>query len=167
MSGLLEFLRARSNDRGLMADLRCALGESKRHRAWPVLAAFGGIGDERDWRAMCVQTIAGLFALHPRETAEDDFGTTCRALLSNDERQKLHDARDIGPISRRFQHLLAADGEEVFGRVVRLVMRAKSEEVPINYGRLHDDLMKWQYSPEAVRVRWAKSFWVPHVEEVV
>lgn len=165
MSGLLEFLRARSNDRGLMADLRCALVESKRHRAWPALAALGGVGD--DWRAMCVQTVAGLYATHPKEASEGDFGTTCRALLSDDERKTLHEAREVGPLSRRFQHLLAADREEVFGRVVRLVMRAKSEDMPVNYGCLHDDLMKWQFNPEAVRVRWAKSFWVPHVEEVV
>lgn len=164
MSGLLEFLRARSSDRGLLADLRSALVESKRHRAWPVLAAFGGVGD--DWRALCVQTVAGLYAMHPKETAEGDFGATCRALLSDDERQKLHDAREIGPLSRRFQHLLAADREEVFGRVTRLVLRAKSEEVPVNFERLYEDLMKWQYNPESVRVRWAKSFWVPNVEEV-
>lgn len=165
MSGLLEFLRARSNDRGLLADMRCVLVESKRHRAWPVLAAFGGVGD--DWRALCVQTVAGLYAMHPKETAAGDFGTTCRALLSDDERQKLYEAREISPLSRRFQHLLAADREEVFGRVTRLVLRAKSEEVPVNYVQLHQDLQKWQYNPEPVRVRWAKSFWVPNVEEIV
>lgn len=165
MSGVLEFLRARSSDRGLLADLRCALVESKRHRAWPVLAAFGGVGD--DWRALNVQTVAGLYAMHPKEKAEGDFGTTCRALLSEDERQKLHDAREVGPLSRRFQHLLAADREEVFDRVTRLVMRAKSAEVAVNYDGLFEDLKKWQYNPEAVRVRWAKSFWVPNVEEIV
>lgn len=164
MSGLLDFLRARANDRGLLADLRCALVESKRHRAWPVLAAFSGVGD--DWKALCVQTVAGLYAMHPKETAQGDFGTTCRALLSDDERQNLHDAREVGPLSRRFQHLLAAEREEVFERVTRLVMRAKTEEAPVNYERLYDDLMKWQYNPESVRVRWAKSFWVPYVEEI-
>jgi CRISPR system Cascade subunit CasB len=163
MSGLLEFLRARTNDRGVLADLRGALVESKRHRAWPILAGFGGVGD--DWRAQCVQTVAGLYALHPKEASVGDIGTTCRTLLSDDERTKLYETREVGPLSRRFQHLLAADGEEVFGRVTRLVMRAKSEDIPVNYAQLLQDLTDWQYKPESVRVRWAKSFWVPQVEE--
>lgn len=165
MSGLLNFLRARSNDRGLLADLRCALVESKRHRAWPALAAFGGVGD--DWKARCVQTVAGLYALHPKEAREGNFGTSCRALIGDDERLKLDESREVGPLARRFQHLLAADREEVFDRVIRLVMRAKSAEVPVNYQCLYDDLAKWQYNPEIVRVQWAKQFWVPNVEEIV
>lgn len=165
MSGLLEYLRARSNDRGLLADLRSALVDSKRHRAWPALAMFGGVGD--DWRALCVQTVAGLYAMHPKETANGDIGTTCRSMLSDDERQKLHETREVGPLSRRFQHLLAADDDEVFGRVVRLIVRAKSEDIPVNYVKLQQDLQQWQYNPESVRVRWAKSFWVPDVEEIV
>jgi len=40
MSRLLEQLRRRKEDRGMMADLRCALVESKKHRAW-LLAAAG------------------------------------------------------------------------------------------------------------------------------
>lgn len=164
MTALLDFLRVRSNDRGVLADLRGALVDSKRHRVWPILAAFGGVGD--DWRALCVQTVAGLYALHPKEAQVGDLGTTCRALLSDDEHQKLYETREVGPLSRRFQHLLAADGDEVFGRVMRLVMRAKSDDVPVNYEQLLQDLKDWQYKPEAVRVRWAKSFWVPHVEEV-
>jgi CRISPR system Cascade subunit CasB len=146
-----------------MADLRCALTESKRHRAWPALAAFGGVGN--DWKALSTQTIAGLYALHPKEANQGDLGSTCRTLLSDDERGSLTETGEVGPLSRRFQHLLASDGEEIFGRVVRLVMRAKNEEKPINYEQLAHDLKDWQYQAERVRVRWAKSFWAPEVEE--
>jgi CRISPR system Cascade subunit CasB len=45
MSRLLEALRKRKEDRGFMADLRCALVEGKRYRAWPHLGFYGGIGE--------------------------------------------------------------------------------------------------------------------------
>lgn len=148
-----------------MADLRCALVESKRHRAWPILAPFGGVGE--DWRAHTVQTIAGLYATHPVMTQEGDFGNTCRRMLSDDERKALTDTGEVGPLSRRFQHLLAAVDEEIFDRITRLALRAKSAELPINYVRLHDDLLDWRYRRQSVRTRWAKSFWAPEVKESV
>ena len=44
---LLAYLRQRKNDRGAMADLRCALNPTKLPRAWPLLARVGGIGNPR------------------------------------------------------------------------------------------------------------------------
>ena len=163
MNALLDFLQGHMKDRGLMADLRCALIENKRHRAWLILAPFGGIGE--DWQARTVQTVAGLFATHPLVINDGDFGDTCRRLLSDDERQTLNEAAQVGPLSRRFQHLLAANDEEIFDRIMRLALRAKSAELPINYNRLYGDLLEWRYRPQNVRTRWAKSFWAPRVEE--
>lgn len=162
---LLKFLHSRREDRGVMADLRCALVDGKRHRAWPYLGYLGGIGDQPSERA--VQTIVGLYATHPEETQEGDFGGMCRRLLGEDERNKLDTAEGVGPISRRFQHLLAADGEEIFDRVVRFVLRAKAEEIPINYAELFESLRNWQWpdSAERTRMRWAQSFWTPEIKK--
>lgn len=162
---LLEFLKRKSEDRGVMADLRCALVDGKRHRAWPYLGRIGGIGDSHAERA--VQTIAGLYATHPKPTDEGDFGTMCRKLLSDDERKKLDTAEGVGPITRRFQHVLAAEGEEIFDRVVRFVLRAKAEEISVNYAELFEKLRYWQWPDSADRVRadWARSFWAPTAEE--
>ena len=135
---LLKFLSDRSEDRGTMADLRCALVDGKRHRAWPYLGYVGGIGDKYTERA--VQTIVGLYATHPKTTEEADFGAMCRKLLGDEERKKLDTAEGVGPITRRFQHLLAAEGEEIFDRVVRFVIRAKAEEIPVNYMELFEKL---------------------------
>ena len=174
--GLLKFLRSRQEDRGLMANLRCALVENKRHRAWPYLANFGGIGDKHGnqmietHRNRVVQTIAGLYATHSEDTHEGNFGATCRKLLSDDERQKLNQAEGIGPVSRRFQHLLAAEGDEIFPRVRHLVLRAKAQDnIPVNYEQLYKDLLDWEDRADCgqrdrVRVRWAQSFWTPEVE---
>ena len=54
---LLAYLRKLKNDRGAMADLRCALNPTKLPRAWPLLARVGGIGNPR------IETVAGLVRL--------------------------------------------------------------------------------------------------------
>lgn len=40
-------------------------------------------------------------------------------------------------------------------------MRAKTEDIPINYIRLTDDLLGWQkqYKRERIKLEWAKEFW--------
>lgn len=160
MSALLDYLQKlkKRDNRGAFADLRCALVESRKHRAWPLLAPFGGIGEKHPERV--IQTIAGLFAYHPLTTATGNMGDTCRSLMSDDERAEYFQERKIGPMTRRFQYLLAASHDEVCERVIRLVLFAKSKEVPVNYGQLQSDLRYWS---DSIRVRWAKSFW--QVEE--
>lgn len=166
---LFVYLDRHRDDRGLMATLRCALVPAKRHQAWPLLARrFGGL-QSNEHRARTVQMIAGFYALHPpssdlSQTAKN-LGDLCRHLLGDDERVKLNLAEGVGPISRRFQHLLAADGEEIFDRVLRFVLRAKAEGVALDYRQLYKDLLQWQDHADWVRVRWARSFWVPDVQE--
>jgi len=162
-SRLLDFLRRQKENRGLMANLRCALVENKRRRIWPTLAYYEGIGN--DFKALTIQYVAGFFATHPKEDPNaGNFGYSCRQLMNEEERQKLMEG-DVGPLSRRFQHLLAAEGDEVFGRVMRLLLRCKSEGIPINYARLLYDLSRWQYGTDSVRTQWATSFWTPREEE--
>src|ERR1017187_973831 len=76
---LLAYLRQLKNDRGAMADLRCALNPTKLFRAWPLLARVGGIDNPR------IGTIAGLFAYHPDETQTGNLGTTCRHLAAENK----------------------------------------------------------------------------------
>lgn len=165
---LFAYLDRHRDDRGLMAMLRSALAPAKRQHAWPILARFGGL-DANEHRARTVQTVAGLYALHP-PTGEagataGNLGELCRRLLGDDEKAALETAEGVGPISRRFQHLLAADGEEIFERVLRFVLRAKAEGIAIDYRQLYEDLWDWQYNADRVRLRWARSFWTPAAAE--
>jgi len=165
---LLKFLREckERDDRATFANLRCALRDNLKHRAWPILARFGGIGDyakEYDHHARVVQTVAGLFATHHKETSNADFGLACRGLMRDDE--KLYDPKDIGPVGRRFQHLLSSEQDEICDRAVRFVLRMKAQDVPVNYDELFDGLLYWG---DKIKTRWAGSFWrVPHMEEVI
>ncbi|HOO51058.1 MAG TPA: type I-E CRISPR-associated protein Cse2/CasB [Alphaproteobacteria bacterium] len=164
---LLKFLYScyERDDRATIANLRCALRKNLKHRSWPLLARFGGIDDELkeyDHRAKVVQTIAGLFASHPAK-ADYDFGTACRKLMRDDE--KLADPKDVGPVARRLQYLLASEREEICDRVVRMVFRMKAQDIAVNYDELYEGLLFWG---DRIRNRWAGSFWnVPELAEVV
>lgn len=161
MSWLLERLRRHKDNRGMMANLRCILVDSKKHRAWPALNRLGvQINNE------IAAYVAGLYATHPEETAAGDFGQTCKAI-----EQRRGDRRDadnkLTATERRFQHLLAAQrGDELHGRVLRMVLMAKAEGIPVNYEELEADLRK---PNEWRKTKWATTFWaqgaIPAPEE--
>lgn len=148
MSRLLDQLRNHKDDRGIMANLRCALVDNKKHRAWPVLNRLGvPINDDAQ-----VQ-ISALFATHPEETSSGNFGDTCRAIRIKRD-QKTDDK--LTPTERRFQHLISAERHELPGRVLRMVLLAKSQDVPVNYAQLSIDLKNWN---DRTKIKWASSFW--------
>jgi CRISPR type I-E-associated protein CasB/Cse2 len=153
------------DDRAALANLRCALRKNLKHRTWPLLARFGGIEDELkeyDHNAKVVQTVAGLFATHPTKS-EYNFGTACRKLMRDDE--KMADPKDVGPVARRFQHLLSSERDEICDRVVRMVHRMKAQDIDVNYYELFNGLWYWG---DKIKNRWAGSFWnVPELKEVV
>jgi CRISPR system Cascade subunit CasB len=154
MNGFLERLRKYKDDRGMMADLRCVLVDSKRHRAWPALYRLG-IPIDDEVRSF----VAGLFATHPEETTEGNFGKTCKRIEQKRDQKATDDK--LTPTERRFQQLLAAEKHEVQDRVRRMVLMAKSHDVPVNYEQLATDLKFWN---ERTKRAWASSFWTSYGE---
>ena len=143
---LLAYLRQLKNDRGAMADLRCALNPAKLPRAWPLLARVSGIGNPR------VESIAGLFAYHPDETHTGNLGTTCMRVQRQNE-----------SFDARFRRLLSCDRDEIFERLRPVIFAAKAKGIPVNYEQLFADLCYWS---DAVKARWAQEYWgTPEVEE--
>lgn len=144
--GLLAFLRKFRDDRGAMADLRCALSPAKRPRAWPLLARVGGIGNIR------METVAGLFAYHPDETRTGNLGTTCRQLAAGNS-----------SFDGRFRRLLSCDRDEICERLRPVVLAAKAKGIPVNYEELFVDLWWWS---DKRKERWAREYWrVAELEE--
>ena len=156
MSWLLEQLHKIRENRGMMADLRCGLVATKRHRAWPALSRLGiSITDE-------ISTlIAALYAMHPEEAHQGNFGTTCKAIEKSrgDGATKSKESK-LTPTERRFQHLLAAEkGEELHQRLTRLVLAATAQNAPVNYAKLETDLKAWRGFGDRTRTEWAATFW--------
>ena len=162
MSWFLERLRKYRDDRGMMANLRCILVDNKKHRAWPALNRLGVKIDDN-----LLAYVAGLYATHPEEAATGNFGATCKNIeLKRDDKRS--DDSKLTSTERRFQHLLAAErGKELNDRVLRMVLLAKSQGVPINYEKMETDLKFWS---DRTKTEWATAFWtqgeVPK-EEVV
>jgi CRISPR system Cascade subunit CasB len=136
---VLTYLRRLRNDRGAMAELRCALSPARRPRAWPRLAAVGGIGNTR------IEAVAGLFAYHPNETDRGNMGTTCRRLAAQNS-----------TFDGRFRRLLSCDQNEICERVRPVVLAAKAQGIPVNYVQLFVDLCYWGAKRKA---RWAREYW--------
>lgn len=153
MSRLLERLRKHRDNRGMMANLRCVHVDSKKHRAWPALNRLGIAIDDN-----VSAYVAGLFATHPEETSTGNFGTTCKAIEQRrNDRQS--DDNKLTPTERRFQHLLTAETEaELSYRVLRMVLMAKSQGVPVNYAQLETDLRAWKWG-DRTKTEWASAFW--------
>lgn len=137
----------------MMANLRCVLVDNKKHRAWPALNRIS-VNVTNDVDAL----IAGLFATHPEETQTGNFGTTCKVIESR-RGDKRSDDNKLTPTERRFQHLLSAEkGDELYQRVTRMVIMAKSQGVPVNYEQLAIDLRRWA---DRTKIEWAAAFWTP------
>ena len=158
----VQYLEEMAGDRGKMATLRRGLIDNQAHATWPLLSRF--INFDSPYQIKVLQTVAGLFAHHPKASIDGNFGGLCYQLLDSEEKEKIFKG-ESGPISRHFQYVLAADGEEIFPRVRRLVMRAK-EEIPVNYIQLTRDLYGWQspYKKDKIRLNWAKAFWRVNAE---
>lgn len=153
MSWLLERLHKYKDDRGMMANLRCVLVDNKKHRAWPALNRLGVKIDDAP-----SAYVAGFFATHPDETPAGNFGTTCK-IIEQRRGDKRTDDNKLTPTERRFQHLLTAErGAELYNRVLRMVLMAKSQGVPVNYAKLVTDLKFWS---DRTKTEWATAFWVP------
>lgn len=149
MSQLMEKLRKHKDNRGMMANLRCWLVVGKRHRAWPILNRLGVAIDDDD-----AAFIAGLFALHPEESKEGNLGTTAKHIESKRDNRQGDDK--LTPTERRFQHLLSAEKWELYDRVVRIVLMAKSQGIPVNYDQLSRDVRYWG---DRTKQDWAGAFW--------
>lgn len=156
MKTLVERLLASKDDRGLMANLRCALIAGKRHRAWPALNRIG-VNIDNDVDVF----VAGLFAAHPEITDKGNFGNLCKLIELRRDASGSKDAK-LTPTERRFQHALAASRDEIMERVLRLVLMAKAEGLSVNYGQLQSDLRFWN---DRVKTAWASAFWNPGADK--
>jgi CRISPR system Cascade subunit CasB len=146
---LLAYLRSLREDRGAMANLRCALAPNRRFQAWPLLTHVReSIGNK------AIETVAGLFAFHPADKPIGNFGITCQHIAK-------HFRRDDGTstFDHRFIRLLSCNQTELCLRLRPLVFTAKAKEIPIDYEKLLKDLLSWDKEKDEIRIHWAKAYW--------
>lgn len=98
--GFVKYLQSMDGDRGKLAILRKGLVENQAQATWPLLSRF--INFDSPYQIKVLQTVAGLFAHHSKNTSSGNFGSLCYQLLDMDEKQKISQG-ESGPISRHFQ----------------------------------------------------------------
>ena len=68
----------------------------------------------------------------------------------------------VSQINAYIKQLLDSDSGEICERVIRIVLYAKSKDIPVDYKMLGRDLLYWG---DSVRRRWAQDFWSGSGEE--
>jgi CRISPR system Cascade subunit CasB len=148
---LLEHLKRLRDDRGAMANLRRGFSPATEHRAWPWVAQWCDLNDDR-LRAI-VTSVAAAFATHPELATEGNLGLTMREIAhGRDGGEKALESFE--PRFRRF--LTCQLSADVCQRLPGVIRAAAQRGVGINYRQLFIDLCYWG---DRVKLRWAEAFW--------
>jgi CRISPR system Cascade subunit CasB len=127
--------------------------------------AARGASDDPTPEEQAAHIALTLYALHqqsrtkPMHRRGNSIGRALRQLLGSTEPTVPPD-----PITRRFQVLVTAESlDEVSYHArgaVQLLRGAQATAIPLDYGRLADELVQWQRAGAAsVRRRWARDFY--------
>ena len=147
----LDQLQSQIRNRGLMADLRQGLSPATEYRAWPHVAPWCRLDNDRE-RRIWLTTAAG-FAIHQRTTDSGNMGTVLTALATRGGR----DAKGLTTFDSRFRRLLAcASSSEACDHLASILRTAQRNSVPVNFAQLFTDLTYWG---ERVKQRWAAEYW--------
>jgi CRISPR system Cascade subunit CasB len=141
---------ANRRDRGPLAALRRSLSASPA-------SAFESYPYVIPWlpedRSTTLETafflVAGLFATHPQSDPDSgNFGQAFGLLRE----------KSIS-MERRFVALLSSPWEDLREHLRHAVTLLRAAAVPIDYGRLLEDLIRWNAESRSVQRAWARSFW--------
>ncbi len=153
-SSLLAFLRAKADDRGAMAALRCALLPDRESKAWPYLCAAGCdlCEDDQKTIASCVAT---AFALAP--AAKEGVGLRIGELMRRIAQDGPSGEKGLSTFEERLLRLLACDSrKELAAMLPPIFQTARQKGLAIAPEALFDDLHYWG---EDVKRHWAQQFW--------
>jgi len=147
----LDYLESRREDRGMMADLRRGLSEATSDRAWPYIAAWCDITNDR--LRYIYTTVAAAYAANPEPTDKGNMGYLLRRIAmgtgTGEDALKTFDGR--------FRRLLSCDTVQELCAHLRGVIKAAAQRgIPVNFVNLFRDLRYWS---DAVKRRWAAQYW--------
>ena len=150
---------AQRQDRALLADLRHGFGDATSYRAWPHIAPFCRLQDDRDrliWLTVAAgaATAAGR-GVCPRSNRWHNMGDTLRTIaLGRDARPE----EALRSYEGRFRRLLTCStSEDLCSQLPTIIRAAANKDVAVNYETLFWDLVKWQDGK--ARLRWAAHYW--------
>jgi len=140
---------AAREDRGALAALRRGLGKEAAPPAEMLRLVVPYLPPDRPWEHRWYYTVGTLFGLYPHSGGRGNLGDTFRHLGDHESAQK------------RFVALLDAHPDDVPYRLRQAVALAKSNDVPVNWFQLLEDLLHWRTDSRYVQQRWARAYWAP------
>ncbi len=154
IQAFLDYLESHCHDRGIMADLRHGFSPGTEYRAWPHVAPWCDLTDQR--RKSIFITIAGAFATQSHSGAQaGNLGTTLRQLAVQGASGKPDEA--LKSFEARFRRLLTCTtARQVCERLPGIIRAASRKAIGINLERLYYDLLYWD---EKVKLAWAAAYW--------
>lgn len=169
IEGLLSS-KNESATRATLAKLRRGIGKrpGSMPELWPVtldglpemLTDKSGGPTKGEW---AVHTALTLFALHqqgkelkgkPMHREGESLGASVRRLAEDDA--------DEARIKRRFDLAATSDSPEEFANHLRgLIQLLKTEDIPLDYSMLAEDLYRFQFpqARDSVRLGWGRNFY--------
>jgi CRISPR type I-E-associated protein CasB/Cse2 len=148
---LVERLSQLRDDRGAMANLRRGLSPATEDRAWPWIARWCDITNER--QRTIYTAVAAAFATHPETADQGNMGTVMREIAQRN--QKGDDG--LKTFEAHFRRFLNCHSyQEVCERLPGVVRMAKQQGISIDYRQLFLDLCYWG---DRVKIRWAAAYW--------
>jgi CRISPR type I-E-associated protein CasB/Cse2 len=148
---LLEYLQNHKEDRGMMADLRRGFSETTADRAWPYVANWCDLANDR--MRNIYQTVMASYAHHPVVTDKGNMGQVMRQIAMGEAGGK----EGLNTFEARFRRILTCDTAiEACPQVGRVIRVAARKGIPINYTELFKDFWYWG---ERVKLRWASAYW--------
>jgi len=154
IQAFLEYLQNHSQERGMMADLRHGFSPTSQYRAWPHIAPWCDLSDQRQ-KAIFI-TLAGAFAIQLQSgRGKSNLGSTLRRLAVQGASGKPQDA--LKSFEARFRRLLTCNApEQVCERLPGIIRAAERKGISIDLEQLHQDLVFWS---DKVKLEWAKAYW--------
>lgn len=152
---LVAELEKLCGDRGAMANLRRGFSPATEDRAWPWIARWCNLANDR--QRIIHTTVAAAFATHPQATDRGNMGLVMRAIAQTDQKGE----EGLKSFEARFRRFLScSSAEEVCQRLSGVIRAAAQHNIPVNYKQLFADLTYWSSrGADQVKVRWAAAYW--------
>lgn len=141
------------NHRQELAVLRRGLTTSPGEdpNMYRVIARFVPEEERGTEREKLYYMLASLYAFHPMQTDKGNFG--------NHMALAAHQMSDQTSTERRFTVLLNAHRQDLPDYLRQAVSFLKSNEIPVNWLKLFEDLLLWDNPHKVTQRNWANGFW--------
>lgn len=153
VGNLLHNAQEGKEDRGALADLRSGLGKKPAEMARVHRYVVPYLPEEK-WSDRWYYITATLFGLFPRHRGSRSLGTAFRPLRAKSD-----------SMEARFIALLNAHPDDLAVHLRHVIGLLKSNEQPIDFFQLLDDLLQWDHPEGHVQLRWARDFYKSKAKE--